>query len=229
MDPDVAKHIRMAGSVIFDMDGVLVDTEPLHLAVTRQLFGALGVEVSEAAGRALIGHAVPEILATIVRQHGLAGSLSRYETRYDVLLLEEFSRRLRPREGAAWLLSEVRRRGCPVGLASSSKQAWIAAVIRLLRWDGAFDVIVSGDLVAHRKPAPDIYRLAAWKLSTAEEACVAVEDSPVGIEAARAAGMTVVALRTPEVPEPRLSQAHRVISSLREFPLELVSPPPRET
>lgn len=103
MGAAVAKHVRMAGAVIFDMDGVLVDTEPLHLAVTRDLFGALGVEVSEAAGRALIGHAVPEILATVVRQHGLAGSLADYEARYDALLLEESSRvcgRARGRRGS---------------------------------------------------------------------------------------------------------------------------------
>jgi len=100
-------------------------------------------------------------------------------------------------------------------------------MLRALGLSAWFEVAIGGDAAARRKPAPDIYLLAAARLGVSPASCVAVEDSPLGVEAARAAGMTVVAFATPEVDTRRLSEAHRVIQSFQDFPFDLTDAPLR--
>jgi beta-phosphoglucomutase-like phosphatase (HAD superfamily) len=100
-------------------------------------------------------------------------------------------------------------------------------MLRSLDLSGRFDAVVGGDMVARSKPAPDIYLLAAERLQVAPARCIAVEDSPAGVQAARDAGMTVIASLTPEVDPGRLRGAHRLIGSLLEFPLDLLETPSR--
>jgi HAD superfamily hydrolase (TIGR01509 family) len=215
----------MVRAVIFDMDGVLVDSEPLHVLVAHQVLAPAGLEYTEATNQEFIGRPVAEMLETLVRRHGLSGRVTEYEAQYDALLMRLLGQPRTPREGVVWLLAELRRRGCRLGIASSSKQTWVAAMLRSLDLSGRFDAVVGGDMVARSKPAPDIYLLAAERLQVAPAQCIAVEDSPAGVQAARDSGMTVIALLTPEVDPGRLREAHRLIRSPLEFPLDQVEAP----
>jgi HAD superfamily hydrolase (TIGR01509 family) len=212
----------VARAVIFDMDGVLVDSEPLHLQVTCDVLGPAGSVYTEATTREFIGRPVTEMLATLIRRHGLPGRLADYEARYDARLMELLAQPRAPREGVVWLLAELRRRGCRLGIASSSKQAWIDAMLRSVDLTGRFDAAVGADTVARAKPAPDVYLTAAEHLEVSPAECIAVEDSPAGVQAARAAGMTVIGLITPDIDPGRLRTAHRLIRSLLEFPLDQI-------
>jgi HAD superfamily hydrolase (TIGR01509 family) len=210
-------------AAIFDMDGVLVDSEPTHFAVARQILAPARATVTDATFRKFVGRPVKEFLTEAIDRHSLPGTLAHYEAQYDELFLKALEQPLSPREGAVWLIDELRRRACKVGLASTSKRAWIAAALRATGLEGAFDVVVGGDMVVRPKPAPDVYLLAAERLSLAPGLCVAIEDSPSGILAARAAGMRVVGLITADVDVDALRRADVVVGSLREFPLSLIN------
>jgi len=214
-------------AVVFDMDGVLVDSKPLHLAITREVLGPAATEDDATLTREFLGRPAGDMLAVMVRRHGLPGTLSEYQARYDARVMARLAEPRTPRPGTVPLLAELRRRGCRLAVASSSEQQWVDAMLRALGLSAWFEVAIGGDAAARRKPAPDIYLLAAARLGVSPASCVAVEDSPLGVEAARAAGMTVVAFATPEVDTRRLSEAHRVIQSFQDFPFDLTDAPLR--
>lgn len=211
-----------ATAVVFDMDGVLVDSEPIHFDVARRLLAPAGVNIPVGMLREFVGRSAVEFLTEAIHRFGLPGTLVEYRARYDELLLDALAQPIPARDGAAWLIDQLRGRGCGIGLASTSGQAWIDAVLRAIGLEGKFDTIVGGDMVERVKPAPDVYLLAAERLARPPASCVAVEDSPLGIEAARAAQMRVVGLTTPHVDPIALRGADALITSLREFPFALI-------
>ena len=113
-------------------------------------------------------------------------------------LFELFEAELTPFEDAVQTARELRSRGIPVAIASSSPRERLDRTLATAGLGGLFDVTISGDEVARGKPAPDIFLAAAERLGVVPDDCVAVEDSPIGVEAALAAGMTVVAVARAE-------------------------------
>ena len=106
-----------------------------------------------------------------------------------------------------------------VGLASSSRQLWIAATLHALALSTAFDAVVAGDEVAHGKPDPEIYLRAAHLLEVAPARCLAIEDSPNGVLSAAAAGMRVLGVRTSRTADVSLPGATWIVASLEDFDL----------
>jgi HAD superfamily hydrolase (TIGR01509 family) len=210
-------------ALIFDMDGVLVDSEPIHFAVARQILAQVGIEFTDKTARAFVGQSVRDFLRAATHRWVLPGTPEEYEAQYDTLFLQAVARPLPPRDGAVWLIDEARRRGCRVGLASTSRRSWIDALLRATGLEGRFDAVVGGDMVEDVKPAPDIYLRAAAGLGLSPASCVAVEDSAAGVRAARSAGMRVVGLITPLVEPHALGEADILITSLRDFPVHLLS------
>ena len=190
-------ELALAGGIalIFDLDGVLVDSMPFHTLAWQRYLKLLGVDGEDVAKRMhgrrndelvrdFLG---PDVPAHVVSDHGAAK-----ERLFRSMMAPELSARLVP--GIASLLSRAERR--PVALASNAEPANVAFLLDgagLRRW---FQVIADGSQVEHPKPAPDIYLLAARQLGVAPRNCIVFEDSPVGIAAARAAGMRVVGVQT---------------------------------
>lgn len=205
-------------AVIFDMDGVLVDSEPLHLEALNEVLAAEGHRLTEAEYLAYVG--VADEWADLIRRKGLRHAPEHYRERYHQAVLRALRRPLRPQPGVAALLDGVRARGLKVGLASSSRREWVAATLAALGFADRFDAVVSGEMVSRGKPAPDIFLLAAERLGVPPERCLVVEDAPAGVAAAKAAGMTVVAVRTPYTAGARLDAADLVLESLAGVGLE---------
>jgi HAD superfamily hydrolase (TIGR01509 family) len=203
--------------VVFDMDGVLVDTEPLHFRCLNRVVGMAGGRISEAENQAYIGATQDAVFRAIIARHGLPGALQSYLDHYNAVVLEALQGPLDPVPGAPELLARLRALGVPLAVASSSNRAWIDATLGALGLAPSFPVVAAGDEVAHSKPAPDVFLLAAARLGVPPTACVAVEDSPNGVRAARAAGMRVVAVRTPYVAAADLPPADLVVDSLAEL------------
>ncbi len=209
-------------ALAFDMDGVLVDSEPLHLEATRSVLKSEGVEVSWEVFTEYVGTTVNDTWRDLIGRYGLKGRLDDYLRRYEEAVLKILARKLEPEPGVKELIDAARQRGTRLALASSSRQSWITATLAGLAMDDVFEVVVCGEAVAHGKPAPDIYLETARRLAISPQRCVAIEDAPKGVAAAKAAGMYAVGVRKPYNDEAGLASADTILKSLEEFDLSLL-------
>lgn len=178
-------------AIIFDMDGLLVDSEPVWHEVEVELIEAQGYVYSEAVREMGIGMRVDEFAAILQRYYPKLGDTpAAIESAITGRMLSLPAGRIQARPGADELVRYIAELGIPRAIASSSSQRVIEHFLRLMDWDRLIPQRYSAELVARGKPAPDIYRHAADQLGCAPESCLALEDSRLGTQAALAAGMT---------------------------------------
>lgn len=184
-----------AQAVLFDLDGVLADSEPIHLAAEQAMLAHYGAELSHAAKQQFVGLSNAEIMRGLIDLFGLdadPGELATLKARYQRRLLPE----LRGFAATAELVARLRTAGVPIAVASGSTRENIDASLAAVGLLEAFDVRVSAEEVAEGKPAPDIFLEAANRLGVPASGCVVIEDAVPGVRAARAAGMGCVAIPT---------------------------------
>ncbi|HUS13821.1 MAG TPA: HAD family phosphatase [Chloroflexia bacterium] len=182
-------------AIIFDMDGVLLDSEPLHQAAMNAVLAPHGHRVDDAEFVTYIGSSARETWQAVLHRRGLPGPVDSWITEYDAVVVRIVRGQAVPMPGLLPLLDDLRAAGVPLAVASSSACAWIDATLETIAVRDYFAVVVSGSEVAHSKPAPDVFLRAAELLGVAPTHCAVIEDSPRGLQAARAAGMFVVALQ----------------------------------
>lgn len=183
----------MRTCVLFDFDGVLVDSEWLAFCQTRTLLaGQFGVQLQPEDCLRYIGGTGPQMAQSLVERFALPvtpdqllDALSRANTLYE-------SDALTLMPGALAFLQALRQNGVHTGLVSSTASRHILSAANRLGLTGRLDVIVCGDMVHHAKPDPEGYRTAMSLLHASPDQCVILEDSPVGLQAARAAGALTV-------------------------------------
>ena len=208
-------------AVIFDMDGVLVDSEPLHLRATQAALGDRGHSFTERDNRAFFGATDEEvfrILRIIFDLPASTGDLVEAKRSHLVALIRAEAQ---PRPGVPDVLVWLRAAGLSLGLASASPRAVIHAVLETVGLADSFQAIVSGDEVARGKPAPDGFVMAARRLAVAPEHCLVVEDSRNGVLAAKAAGMTVAAVPCPATSHEDFTPADLILPGLDALPKAL--------
>ena len=213
----------MTEAVVFDMDGVLIQSEEIWDEVREEYVRERGGRYDDEVQRAMMGMSSVEWSQYL---HDVAGVPDEPEAINDEVLrrmLERYREHVPLIEGA---VGAVRRLAAqyPLGLASSSNRALIDAVLLLAGLTECFTATVSSEEVAHGKPAPDVYLEAARRLGIESHRCAAVEDSHGGIRSAKAAGMRVIVLPNPSYPpdEEALAVADVTIRSLDELTPELV-------
>jgi pseudouridine-5'-monophosphatase len=207
---------RPVAAVVFDMDGVLLDTEGLYTEATQQIVGRFGKRFDWSVKAHMIGRPARDSARYLVETLGLPIAPEDY-----LREREELFRTLMPTAqalpGARELTAALRAAGVPMAVATSSARPLYELKIRQHGpWFAEFDVVLTGDdpRIAHGKPAPDIYLLAARELRVDATRCVAVEDAPAGVDAARAAGMLVIAVPDPALGRERVAGADVVLDSL---------------
>lgn len=176
------------------MDGVLVDGEPLHFATVNELLGREGKSISLEQYKPYMGTKTG--WADMIADFGLSQPREYYSPVYRELVLARYQRESQALPGALSLVTALRMGGQKLGLASSSIRPWVEACLQRIGLANAFDITVTGTEIENGKPDPEIYLLTAERLGVAPSECLAVEDAPAGIESAKAAGMTVWAVRT---------------------------------
>lgn len=182
-------------AVLWDMDGVLVDTEPLWTLAEVELATALGGEWSAEIKAAVVGTRLDVAVPTILRWFGAPDTPRQVAETSGWLLgrmVELFGSALPLMPGAAELLAELGAQGVPTALVSSSYRVLVDAV--LAQGAGPFALSVAGDEVQRGKPDPEPYRRAAGLLGVDPARCVVIEDSPSGVASGEAAGCAVVAV-----------------------------------
>ena len=204
------------------MDGVLCDSEPLYLEAINVVLATRGLHLSEDENRQILGSTAEETWLWLKKHFRLPDSVAEWLRRYDAAVISTLRGRVTPTPGLVELLPRLKARGLKMAVASSSELAWVHAILDTLRIREYFSAIVSAGDVAHGKPAPDVYLRAARRLGVPPGACLVFEDSPVGLRAARAAGMRAIAILTPYTRGMDLSQADSALGSFLEFDEKLL-------
>ncbi len=212
----------MIKAVIFDLDGVIVDTAHYHYLAWKRLAKELGFDLTLEQNELLKGVSRMRSLEIILDLGGIKLSEAEKERIANKKngWFVEYVNEMKPEEifpGVKELLKSVRSKGLKVGLASSSKNAH--AVINLLNIENEFDAIVDGTMIIHSKPDPEIFLLAASKLGVVPAECVVFEDAEAGVEAALAAGMKCVGVGSPE----QLGKANLVVAKTADFKLQTLN------
>jgi HAD superfamily hydrolase (TIGR01509 family) len=201
-------------ALVFDMDGLLVDSEPLWFSVEREFVLARGGDWTAEHAADCVGKGMPHTLSAMGALLGVAVDLDRGVAE----LVDRFvarARTLRFKPGALELLDAAR--DLPLALASSSPRRLVHAVIEPLGVAPRLRAVVTGDDVERTKPAPDPFLLAARLLGVAPDRCVAFEDSLAGATSAHAAGMQVIAVPETERTRPLfVAVAHAIVGDLFE-------------
>jgi pseudouridine-5'-monophosphatase len=224
---DVTSSKRSARAVLFDLDGVLLDTEPLYTEATQAVVGVFGKRFEWSLKRELIGTSEDNGARMVVERLELPISPDEYLQRRRPFLDRLFER-CPAMPGMEGLVAELSERGLALAVATSSATELYAVKSAPHDWFDVFDAIVCGDdpRVRELKPAPDIFLAAAASLGVPPAECLVVEDSPAGVLAGCAAGMRVIAAPDPAVSDDYVARAHRIvrgIDELRAALLELTS------
>ena len=206
-----------AATFLFDMDGVLLDSERPSLALLERMLQRAGAGHDPDTVRSVCGRPAAFLRAYVADHLGDGPRVDAFVEAFDAGKRRlAAAGRLRAFPAAAGVLALLRERGAKLAVATSTHAAEARARLArddLERW---FDRIVTGDEVARGKPAPDIFLLAAERLGVAPAACTVVEDSRAGVAGGRAAGMTVFALAT-TFPAGELGSAHRVFDGMEDL------------
>jgi HAD superfamily hydrolase (TIGR01509 family) len=209
---------RPIHAVVFDMDGVLLDSEPLWRAVEREVFGRLGIEVTEEDLMKTMGVRIADVVEGWHRRHPWEGPSSAEVTEEIVdRVAETIEREGRLSDDAIDAIDYLRGLGLPLALASSSPMRLIRAVLSMGGLEDRFDVVLTAEEEERGKPDPAVYLTAARRLGVAPERCLAIEDSLAGIKAAKAAGMVCIAVPEHPPQEARQVGAGLVLDSLKEL------------
>lgn len=209
-------------AVVFDLDGVLWDGEPIYFAAFNVVLEPYGHRITMDDYANIIGHSVEAAWDWVLKHFNLTESSSKFYHRYDAAVLQMLQEPAEPLPGVRDLVAEIKRRGLPVGVASASLRQWVDATLNGLGLADAFDATVSASEVEHSKPAPDLYLAAAQKLGVDPASALAFEDTRAGIAAAKAAGMFAVQVRASSTALPPIEQADLVLDDYGQFDLSLL-------
>lgn len=214
-----ARLPRPVTHVVFDLDGVLLDTEGFYTRVTQEIVGRYGKVYDWSIKGHMLGRPATDAARYLVHTLALPITPEDFLIERDLLLAELFPESL-PMPGARELTAALAARGVGQAVATSTtREGVVLKTGRHRDWFRLFDAIIAGDdpRVGCGKPAPDIFLVAAEALGVAPAHCVVVEDAPAGIVAAHAAGMQVIAVRDPGMDPARLADAELVVGSLAEL------------
>ncbi len=213
----------MIKAILFDLDGLMVDSEPHSLASWEAVLAERGVKLDQLTIESILGLRIDATARTLIDKYHLPDTvqgLAEAKTEYQVTHLDG---NVNPMSGLIELLDEIDRRGLKKAVASSGIRRYVETVLRVNGLLDRFSVIITGDQVAHGKPAPDVFLAAANDLNVAPEHCLVLEDAPAGVQAAKAAGMLCIAVPDHSVAWLDLSQANKVVASLHDVRTLLTS------
>jgi HAD superfamily hydrolase (TIGR01509 family) len=201
-------------AVVFDMDGLLVQTEHQWLQAKQVLFGRYGFQLTADDRAAVFGHSDQSSAAYFASRFGLPQSqVEAVRVEYLGIVGSLIDEGVELTDGATELIGRLRGR-VPIALASNTRRSLVDRVLRQTPFGQWFDAIATGDEVPP-KPAPDVYRLACQRIAVDAASAVAVEDSPTGIRAAKAAGLSTIGV--PSDAAHPLAEADHQVTSLTEL------------
>jgi len=213
----------MIRAAIFDMDGLLVDSEPLWTRAEIAAFAAVGIELDEKKCAQTVGQGLEEVVRFRYRQQPWTGkSLEEVGLLIHRHMLQLLESEGRPMPGALEAVEFFKGKGLKLGLATSSDRGLIDAALGALDLKDTFDHLQSGSELEYGKPHPMVYLVTAGKLGIPPTGCLALEDSIPGVISAKAARMKAIAVPEPRLyGDPRFSIADVTLQTLKELNQEV--------
>lgn len=206
---------QLPDAVVFDNDGLLLDTESVWTRAEQDLFERRGTRFTPGDKLELVGTSAEIAGGVLERRLDEPGRAAELIEELNELVVAELEHGVEAMIGARELLERLRHRGTPIGLVSNSPRRFVDRSIELAGFHEHFDVVISAHEVAAPKPAPDPYLEACRRLGVEPgPSVVALEDSPTGVAAARAAGLTVIGI--PSIEGVALEEAHHLADSLKD-------------
>jgi HAD superfamily hydrolase (TIGR01509 family) len=214
----------MIKTVIFDMDGVLVDTEPLHRDAFFQHFAELGITLTDEKYATFLGSSTRNMYQQFKQEFDLTEDVETLMSRKREFFGKAFdeSTDLELLPGARELVLDLHRAGMPLQLASSASKETIHRVFKRFELYPYFDNLVSGEDFPQSKPNPALFLHAAKLAGKPPHECLIIEDSANGVTAAKAAGMYCIGFSSPHSSGQDLHHADQVVPDLRELNAELI-------
>lgn len=205
----------MVQAVLWDLDGVLVDSARFHFEAYRDLLGSLGRSLAEEEFQQLFGQRNEEILRRLLGPGLSDEEIARLGQRKEELFRAQIQGRVEALPGAEDLVRRLNRAGLRQAIVSSTPHQNIKLVLASLNLNGHFDAVVGAEDVQRGKPDPQGFLLGAQRLGVEPRQCVVLEDAPKGVAAAKAAGMLCIAVATTR-PTVSLTAADLVVPSLTD-------------
>ncbi len=213
----------MLKAVIFDMDGVIIDSEPFHWEVNKKIFKHLGITIADEEYRNFLGVSNTDMWTVLKRQYGLSqpvGVLVAMQVKGNIDFLRK--ERFQPIPGVVELIRNLKSETISVGLASSSPYDVIDIVLHSFGIAKGFDAVVSGEDFEKSKPAPDIFLKAADLLRAYPEQCTVIEDTTHGVAAAKAARMVCIGFANEHSSPQDLTKADLIVRDLASLNVQKI-------
>jgi len=214
----------MIKTVIFDLDGVIIDSEPVHFRLEKQMLDELRIALSSEEHNSYVGMSSENMWETIVNKHNLSYQAAELVQKKHSLYIDHLvnEQNLHPITGVAELIKELYKNNFKLVIASSSPPEVINAVLKKFNLSNYFIATVSGTQLTHSKPHPEIFLRAAKIADCKPEECVVIEDSENGVMAAKAAGMKCIGFKNPNSGNQNLNKADVIIKSFEEINMDFV-------
>jgi beta-phosphoglucomutase len=209
--------------VIFDVDGVLVNSYRAHLESWQKTTASYGLSMSEPDFARTFGRTSREIIREFWPGKFDDAGVAEFDLKKEMMYRSILRANFPEMDGASALVEKLHDAGFKLAIGSSGPPENVAAVHETIRHGDLIQATVNGRDVKHGKPDPEIFLTAAKKLGLAPENCAVIEDAPVGLEAARRAGMAAIALTGTADRQALAKHAHRIVEKLRELTAEAIA------
>jgi HAD superfamily hydrolase (TIGR01509 family) len=204
----------MIRAVVFDLDGLMFDTEALFFRVSSQALAVRGKTFTSEIMQAMIGRRAAEVSHVLKTLAGIDEPIEALLGEIRERFYAEMDTAVHPTQGLIALLDQLRRRSLPLAVATSSRHAYVDRLLARHRLADRFDFVLASEDVTRGKPDPEIYERAAGRFGIPAGSMMVLEDSPAGVAAAHAAGAVVVAVPHEHSPAHALGPAHLVVPRL---------------
>jgi len=214
----------MIHTVIFDMDGVIIDSEPVYFEIDKQMFEELNIAVSFEEHCSYVGTSSQNMWDAIINKHGVINQREELMKKEYGLYMEYLANAndLQPIDGVIELINDLHKSNFNLILASSSQRETIDIILDRFNISSFFVARISGSELAHSKPHPEIFLRAAELIRSEPGQCIVIEDSRNGVTAAKAAGMKCIGFLNPSSGDQNLTDADLVIGSFKQLDVDVI-------
>lgn len=197
----------MIKAVLFDMDGVIAETEHVHVEAEKQTLLKYGVQITEDELHRYTGTTAKQMFMELIAKYKLHTTFEKIFNEKEEIMFKLLETDVQPVKGVIELMRKLKEKYVKLAVASSSHRRLVQYVLKKLEITELFDSIVSAEDVAHGKPDPEIFLMSAKRLKVNPAECLVVEDAKLGVEAAKEAGMKCLGYRNPHSGKQDLSKA----------------------